>query len=157
MQKLGAGGYWKRLNETKDLSVVQQKTALSCVAAVGEMLLQTRGILMTQAEIIAIIGEVSTTEHLANLLNKVDKSVENTEWHGIIIAVRHLEKVALKGNFGAVLREGSTLGHLVLVETLSNKLLKIKDTWDATSYQMTVEEFLQVWNGEIIFRWNLSE
>jgi hypothetical protein len=157
MHKIGAGGYWERLNEIKDSSVVQQKTTLSCVAAVGEMLLQARGILMTQTEILAIIGEVSTTKNLAKLLNKVDKSIGNEEWHGTVIAVRHLEKVALLGNFGAVLREGSPLGHLVLVETLSNELLKIKDTWDATSYQMNVEKFLQVWNGEIVFRWNLSE
>lgn len=157
MRKVGVGGFWKTLNEKKDDSVVQQTTSLSCVAAVGEMLLQTRGILMTQAEILDIIGEASTTEKLAELLNKVDKPIENERWHGIIIAVRHLEKVAEKGNFGVVLREGSTLGHLVLVENLSNGLLKIKDSWDATSYEMTVEDFLQVCNGEIIFRWNLSD
>ncbi len=157
MRKVGAGGFWKTLNEKPDSSVIQQKTPLSCVAAVGEMILQTRGILLTQAEILDIIGEVSTTEKLAKLLNKVDKPVGNEKWHGIIIAVRHLEKIALKGNFGSVLREGSTLGHLVLVESLENSWLKIKDPWDATSYQMAIEDFLQVWNGEIIFRWNLSD
>ncbi len=157
MRKVGAGGSWKTFNEKKDSSVIQQITPLSCVAAVGEMLLQTRGILMTQVAILDIIREASTTERLANLLNEVDKPRGNERWHGIVVAVRHLEKIALREDFGAVLREGSTLGHLVLVESLDNGLLKIKDSWDATAYQMTVEDFLQVWNGEIIFRWNLSD
>lgn len=157
MKKIGAGGFWNRINEKKDTSVIQQKTSLSCVVAIGEMLLQTRGILMTQEEILDIIGEASTTTDLAKLLNKIDKTNNENKWHGIIVAVRHLEKIAAKQSFGAVLREGSTLGHLVLVENLENSLLNIKDTWDATSYQMTIEDFLQVWNGEVIFKWNLSD
>lgn len=154
-RKVGAGGYWKVINERKDDSVVRQITPFSCVAAVGEMLLRERGIEMTQAEIIDIIGEASTTEDLADLLNKIDKPSGNLKWYGFIIAVEHLEKIVLKTSFGAVLREGNPLGHLVLVEGLHGNLLTIKDSWDATVYQMTVEEFLKVWNGEVVLRWNL--
>ena len=157
MRRIGAGGWWKTLDEKKDSSVIKQKTSLSCVAAVGEMLLQTRGIKMTQAEIIDIIGEPSTLENLADLLNKTDKPIDNEKWHGVIIPVRHLEKIIQKSSFGAVLREGSPLGHIVLVLGLENDLLRIKDSWDATTYQMTVDEFLSFWNGEIIFKWNLSK
>lgn len=154
-KKVGAGGYWQTLNEKKDSSVVKQITPLSCVAAVGEMILLKRGILMTQNEIIDIIGEASTTEKLADLLNNVDKSSDNKKWHGVIIAVRFLEKIAKEDSFAAILREGSPLGHLVLVDKLEDDSLFIKDPWDATSYEMNLEDFLKVWNGEIIFKWNL--
>jgi filamentous hemagglutinin len=155
-RKVGAGGFWKVINERKDASVVKQLTPFSCVAAVGEMLLRERGIEMTQTEIIDIIGEASTTKELANLLNEKDTTFDE-KWYGVVVAVKYLEKIARKSSFGAVLREGSALGHLVLVESLSENLLTIKDPWDATKYEMTVVEFLNVWNGEIVFKWNLSE
>jgi filamentous hemagglutinin len=155
-REVGAGGFWKVINERKDASVVKQLTPFSCVAAVGEMLLRERGIEMTQTEIIDIIGEASTTKELANLLNEKDTTFDE-KWHGVIVAVKYLEKIARKSSFGAVLREGSALGHLVLAESLSENLLTIKDPWDATKYEMTVVEFLNVWNGEIVFKWNLSE
>lgn len=112
---------------------------------------------MTQDEIIGIIGESSTTENLANLLNDVDKSDNKEKWHGVIVSVKYLEKIIAKTAFGAVLREGNPLGHLVLVEKLQDNMLYIKDPWDGTSYQMMIGDFLEVWNGEIIFRWNLSQ
>lgn len=143
------------IDERPEALVIRQKTPFSCVAAVGVMLLQNRGITMTQEQIIDIIGEASTTEDLANLLNEVDKPSGDVKWHGVIIAVKYLEKIALKTSFGAVLREGKPLGHLVLVECLHGNLLSIKDPWDGTVYQMTIEEFLKVWNGEVILRWNL--
>jgi len=156
-RKAGAGGFWKVVNERKDASVIKQLTPFSCVAAVGEMLLRMHGIEMTQAEIIAIIGEASNVKDLADLLNEKDESKRKEKWHGVIVAVKNLEKIAAKVSFGAVLREGNPLGHLVLVESLQNDLLTIKDSWDGTKYEMTREEFLKVWNGEIIFKWNLSE
>lgn len=156
-KKIGAGGFWKVLNEKQDASVIKQITPFSCVAAVGVMLLQTRGIAMTQEEIIDIIGEASTTTELAKLLNDIDKSDSEEKWHGIIVGIKYLEKIISKSSFGAVLREGNPLGHLVLVEKAAGNLLYIKDPWDKTSYQMTVEEFLKVWNGEVILRWNLSK
>ena len=155
IKKIGAGGFWKVFNERSDDSVVRQLTPLSCVAAVGEMLLTSRGISMTQKEIIGIIGEASTTEKLAVLLNEVDQSSDEKKWHGVIVAVRFLEKIVADEPFGAVLREGSPLGHLVLVEKMERNLLFIKDPWEATLYQMKAEDFLSVWNGEVILRWNL--
>jgi filamentous hemagglutinin len=155
-REVGAGGFWKVINERKDASVVKQLTPFSCVAAVGEMLLRERGIEMTQTEIIDIIGEASTTKELANLLNEKDTTFDE-KWHGVIVAVKYLEKIARKSSFAAVLREGSALGHLILVESLNENLLTVRDPWDATKYEITVVEFLNVWNGEIVFKWNLSE
>lgn len=154
-RKVGAGGFWTVINERKDDSIVKQLTPFSCVAAVGEMLLQERGIIMAQTEIIDIIGESSTTKQLAYLLNEKDKSSPE-KWHGIIVAIKHLEIIVKKSSFGAVLREGNPLGHLVLVKSLNGNQLTIKDPWDGTKYEMTIEEFFKVWNGEIVFKWNLS-
>ncbi len=157
IKQIGAGGFWKVIDERTDTSVIKQETPFSCVAAVGVMLLHEQGILMTQEEIIDIIGESSTTDELAKLLNDTDKSIGEEKWHGVIVGIKHLEKIADKSSFGAVLREGNPLGHLVLVENLFGNLLNIKDPWDGTRYKMSVEEFLKVWNGEVIFKWNLSE
>ena len=156
-KRIGAGGFWKVFNEQQDDSVIKQKTPLSCVAAVGVMLLHSRGIMMTQEKIIDIIGEASTTEKLADLLNEIDNSGSEEKWHGVIVAVKYLEKIANVSPFGAVLREGNPLGHLVLIDGFDGNLLNIKDPWDGTSYQMAIEDFLKVWNGEIIFRWKLSK
>lgn len=155
--QIGTGGFWNAINEKKDRSVVRQITPLSCVAAVGEMLLRDRGIAMTQQQIIDIIGESSTTSQLAILLNDIDKPIGEEKWHGVIVATRHLEKIVNESSFGAVLREGSSLGHLVLVEKFDEDLLTVKDPWEGTTYQILIIEFLKVWNGEIIFRWNLSK
>lgn len=50
-RKSGAGGYWKRINERFDISVVKQINDLSCVSAVGEMLAKDFGLNVSQVEI----------------------------------------------------------------------------------------------------------
>lgn len=47
--EVGAGGNWQRFDEKFDASVVKQKD-LSCVAAVGEMLLRERGIIFYETD-----------------------------------------------------------------------------------------------------------
>jgi len=76
-KKIGAGGYWKTIGEKKDSSVIRQITTTSCVSAVGEMILKERGFSLTQKQILATIGEASTTVDLARFLNKIDKPVDN--------------------------------------------------------------------------------
>ena len=121
LKKLGAGGYWKTIGEKKDSSVVGQITTTSCVSAVGEMILQKRGFSMTQKQILAIIGESSTTIELARFLNKIDKPVDNERWHGIVVEAEDFHVILKKGIFGAVFHEGKPLGHLVLVDGLDSK------------------------------------
>jgi filamentous hemagglutinin len=151
MKKLvGAGGFWKVVDEKRDETVVKQKTPLSCVAAVGEMLLESRGIRKSQELILDKIGEPASVMSLADFLNEIEKT---NDWFGGFVSAS-VETLVQKGSFGAVLREGSPLGHLVLVEGLNEgNLLEIKDSFDQTSYKMTVEEFLKHWGGEVIFRW----
>ena len=155
-KKMGAGGYWKTIGEKKDSLVVRQITTTSCVSAVGEMILKERGFSVTQKQILATIGEYSTTVALARFLNEIDKPIDNEKWHGIIVEAEDFHAILKKGIFGAVFHEGKPLGHLVLVDGLDNKgRVRIKDPWDGTSYKMEEAEFLRVWSGELIFRWKL--
>ena len=48
MAKSGAGGNWKRIDEKFDAEIIKQTSGLSCVSAVGEMLLKRRGISLSQ-------------------------------------------------------------------------------------------------------------
>ena len=153
--KVGAGGFWQVTDEHPDPSVVRQLTTHSCVAAVGEMLLRSRGISVSQQEIIDIIGEPSGVEFLADYLNDVDSDQSGEQWHGLVIRRRNISTLLRSGTFAAVLREGSTMGHLVLVRGIENGALVIDDPWDGTSYLMSVLEFFRHWNGEALFRWKL--
>jgi filamentous hemagglutinin len=150
---VGAGGSWKVIDEYPDPAVVKQLTPHSCVAAVGEMLLRSRGISVSQQEIIDIIGEPSGIDYLAGYLNSIDLSRER--WFGQVVERRNISILLRRGMFGTVLREGSTLGHLVLVSDIVSGRLIIKDPWDGTSYKMSILEFFRHWNGEALFRWNL--
>jgi hypothetical protein len=145
--KAGAGGNWKRFEETFDKNIVKQQD-LSCVAAVGEMLLCDRGIAMTQAEIIDIIGKKASIYDLKDVLNEVD---ETGNWKG---GYEINETLPLKKEmFLVVLQEPLTLGHAVLVEGLDEKgYFLIKDSADQTTYKMMQKDFFNYWGGGIIYR-----
>jgi hypothetical protein len=65
MIKGGAGGNWSRSDEKFDVSIVKQTTGLSCVSAIGEMLLRDSSISVSQLEIRDIIGELADFGSLA--------------------------------------------------------------------------------------------
>ena len=140
---VGAGGVWQVLGERADSSVVRQLNSLSCVAATGEMLLRARGIThITQAEIVAIVGAPSDVVSLAQYFNSL--KVSGNGWRAGGFDIKSFPAVLKLQNWGAVLREGSPLGHLVMVEEMDEKgLLKIKDPFDQTSYRMTKQELLK--------------
>jgi filamentous hemagglutinin len=152
---VGAGGSWKVIDERPDPSVVKQLTPHSCVAAVGEMLLRGRGIVVSQQEIIDILGEPSSIDSVAAYLNSQDTTSRDERWRGLVIERRDLSVVLRDGSFGAVMREGSTLGHLVVVDGIVEDRLKINDPWDGTSYRISILEFFRHWNGEVLLRWKL--
>ena len=152
MAKVGAGGNWKRIDEKFDASIIKQTSGLSCVSAVGEMLLTSRGIYLSQARILDIIGEPATAEGLARVLNRFDISAEGKAWHGTAIDENELKKLLKSGEFAAILREPLMMGHAILVGgAAKNGLIKIEDPFDQTSYKMTAEEFSNHWAGEVIF------
>lgn len=150
--KSGAGGNWKRFEEEFDSTIVKQTNGVSCVSAVGEMLLQERGIAVSQEKIRDIIGEPATFESLAKALNQFDNLIGKEKWYGIFTDEEGF-KILLKLNFLAViLREPFTMGHAVFIEGKSKHgFIKIKDPFDQTSYKMTASEFLRHWGGEVIF------
>jgi ABC-type bacteriocin/lantibiotic exporter with double-glycine peptidase domain len=152
MNETGAGGNWKRIDEKFDASIVKQTSGLSCVSAVGEMLLESRGIVLSQAQILDIIGEPATSGRLAETLNKFDVSEDGKQWHGVFVDPSNLEAVLQAGILAVILREVFEMGHAVLVEGVTpDGLIKIKDPFDQTAYLMTVKDFLEHWDGEVIF------
>jgi ABC-type bacteriocin/lantibiotic exporter with double-glycine peptidase domain len=144
--KSGAGGNWRRFDEKFDASIVKQKD-LSCVAAVGEMLLRERGIIFTQDKILGIIGEKASIYDLKDVLNEADKS---SKWKGGY-AIDD-STVFGKEKFLAVLQEPLNLGHAVFVKGIDEQgYFLINDPADQTAYRMTQKDFLENWGGGIIF------
>ncbi len=154
--KAGAGGNWKRFDEKFDETIIKQ-TDLSCVSAVGEMLLRERGIYVSQDEIRDIIGMPSYFEALARCLNQFDFSDDGKIWQRLVVSERDFEILVKLGNIGVILIEPQELGHAVYIEKKTrNGLLLIKDTFDQTSYKMTLEDFFKHWSGFVITRWFYS-
>jgi ABC-type bacteriocin/lantibiotic exporter with double-glycine peptidase domain len=152
MAKSGAGGNWKRSDEKFDAEIIKQTSGLSCVSAVGEMLLISRGISLPQQEILDIIGEPATAQDLARVLNQFDDITEEIQWHGTATNENEFENLIDGEIFAVILREPLTMGHAVLIAgKTSDGLIKIRDPFDQTAYKMTFEEFFNHWAGEVIF------
>lgn len=152
MAESGAGGNWKRIDEKFDADIVKQTSGLSCVSAVGEMLLARRGVSLSQRKILDIIGEPAQISRLADVLNEFGVSEHEKQWRGIVVEIENLDFLLQTGHIAVVLREPFELGHMVLVDgETPNGLIEIKDPFDQTSYKMTREEFLKHWNGEVIY------
>lgn len=149
-KKVGSGGSWKVIDERPDASVVKQLTPHSCVAAVGEMLLRSRGISVSQREIIDIIGELSTPELLAKALNEID----DVRWYGGFIDPDDPAALTERYEFGVVFRDGQPLGHMVFVTHFARSFVYIMDPWEGTAYRMSRTEFSNVWDGGVVIIWN---
>ena len=149
----GAGGNWPREDEFLDTSVVLQINDASCVAAAAEMLCRDHGLVIAQTEILSVIGEFANSDILISYLNErvpsgwVGGFADATENE---IAIRNL--VTSVPAFLAILREGSPVGHAVLVRaTESPEYVKIHDPFDQTSYNMTFENFIQALS-EVVYK-----
>lgn len=153
----GAGGNWRRFDEKFDSSVVKQTTGFSCLSALGEMLLRSRGVSVSQKNIRDIIGEPAYIGGLARVLNHFDVSEDELIWRGFPTTNESLETLLSQHkNWGVVLINDyrDKIGHAVLIAgRTKNGLIKIKDPFDQTSYRMTIDDFLVHWGGEVIIRW----
>lgn len=116
------------------------------------MLLQNCGVILSQKEIVDIIGEPSYIGRLAEVLNKYDVSEDGREWYGITVKLADLKTLIKQENWAVVLHEPQTMGHTVLIDGMEDDLIIIKDPFDQTIYKMTFEDFLENWNGEVILR-----
>ncbi len=153
--RIGAGGNWTRHDEEFDDSIVRQTTGVSCMSAAGEMLLRQRGIYVSQDEIRGIIGEPSYVKALADCLNHYDKADDNKEWLGIATDEESLRKLLDGSDLAIVLLEQPlSMGHAVVIAGKTNiGMVKILDSFDQTSYKMSIDEILECWGGEVITRW----
>ena len=126
------------------------------MAAVGEMLLQARGISVSQDVIRDIIEEPTDSKTLAGALNGFDNSDDGSVWRGLFLS--DFEDLAGLGpleNIAVVLREpDSTTGHAVIINGTRRGRLIIKDPFDQTSYEMTNSDFDKNWGLEVIVRWH---
>ena len=155
--KSGAGGNWRRFDEKFDTSIVKQNTGISCLSALGEMLLSGRGIIVSQEEIRDIIGEPADVGSLGQSLNSFDNSDDGLVWRGFATTDESLENLFRHHkNWGVILINDyrDKIGHAVLIDGRTRRrLIKIKDPFDQTSYQMTMADFINHWGGEVIMRW----
>ena len=151
MNKAGAFGNWEKLNERIDFDIVKQvsEKGESCVSAVGQMLMESRNIAVTQAEILAIIGEPASIESLRWCLNRLDVSESDKRWYaGYQFDV---DSMLSKRNFAVTLKEFGGQSHAVFVKEFINGRFIINDTFDQSYYEMTKESFNEVWTGGYIF------
>lgn len=144
--KSGAGGNWRRFDEKFDASIVKQTTGTSCLSALGEMLLNGRGISVSQEEIRDIIGEPTYIGNLARALNLFDDSEDGFIWRGFPTTNRSLENLFRHHkNWGVILINDyrERIGHAVFIDGRTrNGLIKIKDPFDQTGYKMAMGDFL---------------
>jgi ABC-type bacteriocin/lantibiotic exporter with double-glycine peptidase domain len=157
-QQGGAGGKWQTINEIKDSLVIMQQGDLSCGIACGQMLLQDRQINIDPDQIEQITGTPISCQALAMALNNLDSNTSRL-WEGGPLKLPEATNTELitvlntTGSWCAMLWEtGGMIGHFVIIDGFdSNNYLMIRDPWDATSYQMTTDDFINYWTTEAIF------
>ena len=146
-EQFGALGNWEKIDEQFDETIVKQQNDASCVAAVGAMLADFYGLNLTQTEILENIGIWANSEILARFLNSKETRTD-VKWIGGYLdnPLEALNWITRNYNVcGAMLREGSPLGHAVLIYGEDeNGLIIVKDPFDQTSYKMTVEKLQKV-------------
>ncbi len=106
--------------------------------------------MISQQEIIDIIGELSTPEHLARVINQAD----DVRWYGGFIDPDDPWVLVGRYEFGVVFRDGQPLGHMVFVANFTEDFVYINDPWEGTSYKMSMVEFSKVWDGGVVIIWN---
>lgn len=150
--KAGAFGNWRKINEKFDLSIVKQvsEKGVSCVSAVGEMLLKSRNIFVTQAEILDIIGESAGIVALGKCLNKFDISSSGESWQADYNNKFDVDFLIKKKNVGVFLKEFGSETHAVFIKEFRQRFI-VNDPFDQSYYEMTKADFEKVWTGAYIF------
>ncbi len=152
--KVGAGGNWKRFDEKFDGSIVKQTTGLSCVSAVGEMLLDAHGISVSQTKIHDIIREPADFGSLARALNEFDERPDGKVWRGLVTDEDGLEILIREKILAVILCEPFLMGHAVVIAgRTAGGMFRVRDPLDQTSYKMRRGDFLDHWSGHAILRW----
>lgn len=132
---------------------------LSCVSACGEMLLKDRGVhTIAQADLLAQLGAPAISVQLADALNRLS---HNGHWRGDYLNVPSMggdKAITILSSFGswvAALRErevGAKIDHAVVIDGVGDDgTVGVRDPFDATSYRMTMEDFLYHWTWAAIW------
>ncbi len=142
----GAGGNWRVANEVSDGTVVQQANPNNCGPACAEMLLSDRGIGVTQGE----IGDgLTSAAGLRDRLNLSDPG-----WVGGYADPNDFAALNQTGSWSAMMWDsGNRVGHWVVVDGINDAgMVVIRDPYNATQYTMIIEDFLNIWNGNCVYK-----
>jgi hypothetical protein len=132
---------WPVLNERPSADVVQQLDENSCASAIGEMLSKGK---ISQQELISKMGSPGFPEKLAPLLGP--------GWKGGYVGPAYLNDLLKRGSWGAEFKEYGRMGHMVVIDGLDNAgNFVIRDPAKATRYEMTRDDFLNMWTGRAVF------
>ena len=126
-----SGPWVTEANEVTRGGAVRQSREGSCVSAVGEMLTEGR---VTEKQLLTELGEWSNPESLAKELNK---KTAPSEWTGGGFPTEEdALRAAQRGPFGAELRVGPKLGHMVYIEPLESGGFGVHDPEPGICYQV---------------------
>jgi len=89
-------------------------------------------------------------------LNSFDKSDDGKHWHGHATDEKSLEILFRMKNWAVFMVDDFTLNRMLHAVYIEGKtkggLVKIKDTFDQTSYKMTLTTFIKHWGGQVIYK-----
>ncbi|GAA3768328.1 hypothetical protein GCM10022225_63590 [Plantactinospora mayteni] len=137
----GPGGNWRTIDETPGGAIGQQNNA-SCVSAVGAMLSGK-----SQDDLIDTLGAPAPIARLAAALGP--------DWRGGYVGPDALHLLNQRAPWGAELKDPlNPIGHAVVVDGVRpDGRIMIRDPWGGgSSYAMDVDEFLDYWNGNAVFK-----
>lgn len=143
----GAGGDWEIHDEVPD-SAVKQLTKSSCVAACGEMLVDSK---LSQESILSAIDEPASCARLGRHLRESGQG----DWVGGYIEPV-LSRVLSSGKPWAAELFPSAQGpnriqHMVIIDRMDDETVGVRDPWEGSSYTMSRKEFSFRWTGNGVF------
>ncbi len=155
----GSGGFWNRIDEAVDPSVVRQLNPGSCGPACGATLLRGTGNPAAQSAIALRQGAVMSDDaaRLANLMNELAGT--SGVWKGGFINVitnpRRVFSVLIRnGSFATTLRTPPMkVSHMVVADGLDDAgRVIIRDASTGTRYLITWDDFVKVCEGQSVYR-----
>ncbi|HKV40638.1 MAG TPA: papain-like cysteine protease family protein [Blastocatellia bacterium] len=156
----GAGGSWPRSNERPDYRVVKQEGELYCGCACALTVLKLIGVgtLPSQDELYMAGGSRPfSVESLSRVLN--DWGLCEGRWMGLATKPPEgrdyawiVNTLSGLGPWIAFFQEPQVrVGHFVVVGGAAASI-ELLDPWEpGTAYEMTMDEFLSVWNYQAVY------
>lgn len=134
---------WNAIGEVFSEDVPRQINELSCVNAVTAALSKGR---FTEAELLETFGDLAPMKETAKHIGwRFDNAAVGDE-------VTKIASNCEKGPWGAKLwdmdRKAPHHDVMVMFQNVETGRLRIHDFYEGTKYELTIEEFVRVWNGE---------